>query len=407
MNRQLYMGGGITQLSMNEIMVPRGEYGLGSIVKSVGKAVKGVTKGIGDIAKSDIGKAALLAAGAYYAPALFGGTVGFGPTSTYGSFARGLMSPNLIGPMTKAGSLGRTISSAVTGGGAVSNLLTGKTGMALSAVGGGLIGYLSSQGMSNEEIEEIQRDPATLSTYLRQYYTNLNPELINQPEVVDKFVKSQLAEYGYATGGRVGFSDGGNDDLEYKGWKKIFLKSNDAAESHPRHSEFIKRFAEETMGKDRSPEVTIKKAYGGLMGRQEYGLGGLISQMINNNPEIFKKLQMASPVKQLQAKYMMNLNPRMDEEEVMEYIRENAAYGGPMGEPRENKGGIMELDYRKEGGFVPVGIKEKADDVPAMLSKNEFVFTADAVRGAGEGSVDKGAERLYNIMKTLENGGTV
>jgi hypothetical protein len=44
MNRQLYMGGGITQLSMNEIMVPRGEYGLGSIVKSVGKAVKGVTK---------------------------------------------------------------------------------------------------------------------------------------------------------------------------------------------------------------------------------------------------------------------------------------------------------------------------------------------------------------------------
>jgi hypothetical protein len=65
MNRQLYMGGGITQLPMNEIMVPRGEYGLGSIVKSVGKAVKGVTKGIGDIAKSDIGKAALLAAGAY------------------------------------------------------------------------------------------------------------------------------------------------------------------------------------------------------------------------------------------------------------------------------------------------------------------------------------------------------
>jgi hypothetical protein len=63
MNRQLYMGGGITQLPMNQIMVPRGEYGLGSIVKSVGKAVKGVAKGIGDIAKSDIGKAALLAAG--------------------------------------------------------------------------------------------------------------------------------------------------------------------------------------------------------------------------------------------------------------------------------------------------------------------------------------------------------
>jgi hypothetical protein len=54
----------------------------------------------------------------------------------------------------------------------------------------------------------------------------------------------------------------GSEDLEYKGWKRIYLKSNDAAESHPRHSEFIKRFAEETMGQDRSPEVRIKKALG-------------------------------------------------------------------------------------------------------------------------------------------------
>jgi hypothetical protein len=52
----------------------------------------------------------------------------------------------------------------------------------------------------------------------------------------------------------------GSEDLEYKGWKRIYLKSNDAAESHPRHLEFIKRFAEETMGQDRSPEVRIKKA---------------------------------------------------------------------------------------------------------------------------------------------------
>ena len=81
--------------------------------------------------------------------------------------------------------------------------------------------------------------------------------------------------------------------------------------------------------------------------------------------------------------------------------------GMPTGEPRRNKAGIMELDYRKEGGFVPIGIKEKADDVPAMLSRNEFVFTADAVRGAGDGDIDKGAQRLYNTMKTLENGGTV
>ena len=63
--------------------------------------------------------------------------------------------------------------------------------------------------------------------------------------------------------------------------------------------------------------------------------------------------------------------------------------------------GGMEMDLRG-GGFVPMGAKEKADDVPARLSKNEFVMTADAVRAAGGGSVDKGADKMYNLMKDLE-----
>ena len=66
-----------------------------------------------------------------------------------------------------------------------------------------------------------------------------------------------------------------------------------------------------------------------------------------------------------------------------------------------------EMDFREEGGFVPIGRMEKADDVPARLSKNEFVFTADAVRNAGDGDVDKGAEVMYNMMKNLEAGGEV
>jgi len=73
-------------------------------------------------------------------------------------------------------------------------------------------------------------------------------------------------------------------------------------------------------------------------------------------------------------------------------------------------GGIMnlktggmpaEMDLRP-GGFVPIGVKEKADDVPARLSKNEFVMTADAVRAAGGGSVNKGAKRMYDLMNNLE-----
>ncbi len=67
----------------------------------------------------------------------------------------------------------------------------------------------------------------------------------------------------------------------------------------------------------------------------------------------------------------------------------------------------MELDYRAKGGFVPIGAKEKADDVPARLSVNEFVFTADAVRSAGSGDIDKGAEIMERVMKNLEQGGQI
>ena len=64
--------------------------------------------------------------------------------------------------------------------------------------------------------------------------------------------------------------------------------------------------------------------------------------------------------------------------------------------------GGVEKDYRETGGFVPIGKEEKADDVPARLSVNEFVMTADAVRGMGDGDIDKGAERMEDLMETLE-----
>ena len=93
--------------------------------------------------------------------------------------------------------------------------------------------------------------------------------------------------------------------------------------------------------------------------------------------------------------------------------RRFVAEGGSMKEPVAKKTmplldmGGQEMDLRAEGGFVPIGRMEKADDVPARLSKNEFVFTADAVRNAGDGDVDKGAEVMYNMMKNLESGGDV
>ena len=100
------------------------------------------------------------------------------------------------------------------------------------------------------------------------------------------------------------------------------------------------------------------------------------------------------------------------EDEIEETIK-SAGYkdGGIIGlqvEMIEGKkdGGLMDLGGKemdlRGGGFVPIGKKEKADDVPARLSKNEFVMTADAVRAAGGGSVNKGAKRMYDLMDRLE-----
>ena len=93
-----------------------------------------------------------------------------------------------------------------------------------------------------------------------------------------------------------------------------------------------------------------------------------------------------------------------EEDEIMETLDELGLKEGGIVSLAE--GGMLdfggkEMDLRK-GGFVPIGKKEKADDVPARLSKNEFVMTADAVRAAGGGSVNKGAQRMYDLMNNLE-----
>jgi hypothetical protein len=159
------------------------------------------------------------------------------------------------------------------------------------------------------------------------------------------------------------------------------------------------------------------------------GMGGMLSTLINNNPQLFKNVsgQNNSSSSAMPSRGMGGMfskffsNPRMynqyfrnQEDFIDENFndiddREEVAMGGRI---RRAEGGLMDLggmekDYRAEGGFVPIGEYEKKDDVPARLSVNEFVFTADAVRGAGQGDIDKGAEIMENMMENLENGGTI
>ena len=82
---------------------------------------------------------------------------------------------------------------------------------------------------------------------------------------------------------------------------------------------------------------------------------------------------------------------------------QNPYYPGYPYEPMQAaKGGEMEFP-RRTGGIWGPGTGT-SDDIPAMLSDGEFVMTAKAVRGAGNGSRKEGVRRMYDMMRTFEGG---
>ncbi len=118
-----------------------------------------------------------------------------------------------------------------------------------------------------------------------------------------------------------------------------------------------------------------------ILAMQGYATGGRVGLMDGGEPDFIS---------------MKEVVDNVNADEITEGIM-SAAYkkGGSVLPPG------MEMDYRG-GGMIPMGSKERADDVPARVSKNEFVMTADAVRAAGGGSVNKGAQRMYQLMNNLE-----
>ena len=220
-------------------------------------------------------------------------------------------------------------------------------------LGGALAGY---GGDEEEATIGGERNVEALRAKLTQAYRNLRyPE-----DQIPGLVENDLAEYtmgagGYANGGRIGYGNGTKYTFEQ------FLKDKQQVDQAMSMEE-LRREYERQMQLKKIRDQRNLAAYGGRMG---YAFG---------NPE--DNAMRASGIMDLP----LNQNPA----------------------------GVTELDLRDSGGFIPpVGVKEKADDIPAMLSNNEFVFTADAVRGMGNGDVNKGAQRMYDMMKKLENGGRV
>ena len=458
---------------INRSMQPRQMYGLGSLVK---KAVKGVK----NVIKSPIGKAAIL------------GAVGFGIPGTKlgGLFGRAAFGGQATGLLGSAG-----IGQFLMGTPRVPDAI-GKTGFldkigltGLSTAKKAFLGGSAALTLASMFPQEEGEDDDTyaerlkrLEPLMNRYYSNVNPNA--SAAEVKKFILDNTQEY-RAMGGRVGYRLGG-DTMDKEGIKSLEAGAPDvrytgnmqmASETGPEEFEMdmlmeltqafeeakrqgfrgdFKSFLEMYLGDSaRAPEGIMQEApmqmaaNGGRIGlaggttirsvasqmndgrgpitRQDYiqlyELAGYDSDVAGSlgtqhyktgfaQDDVIRQIDFATGGR---VGLMKGAMPEDEDEEdsyragVMQAMaanRKKAMGGGmmeiPTGKMRMNEGGVIERDYRDKGGFVPVGIKEKADDVPAMLSKNEFVMTADAVRGAGGGSIEKGAQRMYDTMKSLE-----
>ena len=192
----------------------------------------------------------------------------------------------------------------------------------------------------------------------------------------DDEIESTVATAGYKAGGRVGFKFGGIDEAIEMVEKETVEKGKEgimqASGEDPRLIEEYNKYVFDLM--EQRPDAK-PMSFQDFKRMIKAGMkdGGIMATEIPLKPEV------------------KNINKKGQPDTTMVKMKE----GGLM-----DLGG-KEMDLRK-GGFVPIGKKERADDVPARLSKNEFVMTADAVRAAGGGSVNEGAKRMYKVMNDLE-----
>jgi len=226
-------------------------------------------------------------------------------------------------------------------------------------------------------------------------------------------IEDAIYAAGYKTGGRVGFSSGdyvGSSDNEtiedeYDSYIKEIEIEGDSPMSF---SKFKKMISEDY-------------AKGGRVGLRFGGIGDAVENIEDAEMKEAAKFAMNDmdiPIMDLVEEFEIQFKRKPNSlEELKQFYKDRYDYKGPgdvkMKEEIKEKvvmeakdGGLMnlggkEMDMRG-GGFIPIGKKERADDVPARLSKNEFVMTADAVRAAGGGSVNEGAKRMYETMNKLE-----
>jgi len=394
---------------------PRQAYGLGSIVKKITrpikKVVKKATKAVKKVVKSPIGKLALAVAAPY----------ALGPAMAQSQFLMGL----------SAAQRAALVSGATTG---ITQLASGEDldlkDIALSAaLSGGVSKFTAPKGIDPSSAAGRARVASDIKAgaipdramgQIASRAKDVTPKtgiLQSLKNIGTKVTDSKLGNL------LIGDGEGGISPM-----KSILLASGLsglAAKKDFEEDEFsemdrgegidiaaIRRRPFDYMApRFAGSEFDFYAADGGRIGYQE--AGAVLSE------KEMKKLAKSALFKGF--KKMYSVDPQMAKDnpayegkfDMFKKIYDQKFQKGGKAEPVAKKVmplldmGGQEMDLRAEGGFVPIGRMEKADDVPARLSKNEFVFTAEAVRNAGEGDVDKGAEVMYNMMKNLEAGGEV
>jgi len=371
---------------------PRQLYGLGSLVK---KAVRGVKK----VVKSPLGKIALGGALAFGLPGTqFGGLLGrasfggpassiFGKSGGVGAlfnqgraalasrFGPANFVMNRDGPVQKGG----FFSSLNPFGGNFSGKNAFLTAGALATAAPFIANALGDDDVEEEEVDVM--DVAGIRQRAKDFYRGATDTGLNfMPG--KQYVQPNFYA---AAGGRAMLNMGGAPGAQQA---EQMLMAEFVKYKNKGGTLSFEQFVKAVMQAQQEQEMMAQGA--GMEQPQEVAMaanGGLMTQVPGyTTPEGYNKFDYPSGGKRVEAQ-----EGGIMETEASEMI---------------DMGG-MEKDFRNEGGFVAMGGKERADDVPARLSKNEFVFTADAVRNAGGGDIDKGAEVMENLMNNLEQGGEV
>ena len=408
----------------------------------LGKLVKKITKPIQKVVKSDLGKAALTAAAAYYAPALLGKS-GYisGANPLFSATGKGGITDFLIKKGLGAKDYLRNLTGIGLPPGAKSTM--SPTKRILTALGIGAT--VSPFFMGGEE-----EDEETLDQAISRAYGTSDLDIPGIRRAALGYSDPNELYFKLPSAYRLNAAEGGIMK-SFESVKNLENNKNTEIAKGPSRRRLLQIWNDSEIERELGPgkdyttdelENILFKLHGDMIYMAE---GGITSMDVDDlpmskegspkyyNPEgeeiSFKEFQKAmKKEKQIMPKkkpsrakkaeggiasedkvkilikrgadndliktYIEGISDS-EIEQIRNMMRTDKAEGGLM-----NLGG-NEMDLRG-GGFVPIGAKEKADDVPARLSKNEFVFTADAVRAAGGGSIEKGAQKMYNTMKQLE-----